>query len=130
MDVTLERQFARPISPPPNVDHNHKCTLWLFLQNPEFWDGLVADCAQNNQTLTMVYHVTYRKINIRKETSTSISVFSMASYLSMVALLIQQHWDRSDWLDLPFVALGFRLLQGGGEIVVKVAEYANITVAS
>lgn len=81
------------------------------------------------QTLTMVYHVTYRKINIRKETSTSISVFSMASYLSMVALLIQQHWDRSDWLDLPFVALGFRLLQGGGEVVVKVAEYANITVA-
>ncbi|KAJ4419647.1 hypothetical protein N0V82_004842 [Gnomoniopsis sp. IMI 355080] len=80
-------------------------------------------------TLTMVYHVTYRKINIRKETSTSISVFSMASYLSMVALLIQQHWDRSDWLELPFVALGFRLLQGGGEIVVKVAEYANITVS-
>ncbi|KAJ4386638.1 hypothetical protein N0V93_009536 [Gnomoniopsis smithogilvyi] len=80
-------------------------------------------------TLTMVYHITYRKINIRKETSTSISVFSMASYLSMVALLIQQHWDRSDWFDLPFVALGFRLLQGGGEVVVKVAEYANITVA-
>lgn len=99
-----------------------------LLQTSEPFDRVVTDCARH-QTLTMVYHITYRKINIRKETSTSISVFSMASYLSMVALLVQQHWDRSDWLELPFVALGFRLLQGGGDIVVKVAEYANITVA-
>lgn len=75
----------------------------------------------------MVYHITYRKINIRKETSISISVFSMASYLSMVALLIQQHWDRP-WLELPFVALGCRILRGGGEVVVTVAKYANITI--
>lgn len=81
----------------------------------------------NHQTLTMVYHITYRKINIRKETSISISVFSMASYLSMVALLIQQHWDRP-WLELPFVALGCRILRGGGEVVVTVAKYANITI--
>ncbi|KAK7740682.1 hypothetical protein SLS53_005150 [Cytospora paraplurivora] len=79
-------------------------------------------------TLTMVYHVTQRKINILKETSTSISVFSMASYISMVALLIQQHWDRTDWLELPFVALGVRLLRQGGEIVVSVAKHANITL--
>lgn len=76
----------------------------------------------------MVYHVTQRKINILKETSTSISVFSMASYISMVALLIQQHWDRTDWLELPFVALGVRLLQQGGEIVVSAAKHANITL--
>ena len=79
------------------------------------------------QTLTLVYHITQRKINILKETSTSISVFSMASYISMVALLIQQHWDR-DWFDLPFVALGYRLLRQGGELVVSVANFANITV--
>ncbi|KAK2600991.1 hypothetical protein N8I77_010476 [Diaporthe amygdali] len=78
-------------------------------------------------TLTLVYHITQRKINILKETSTSISVFSMASYISMVALLIQQHWDR-DWFDLPFVALGYRLLRQGGELVVSVANFANITV--
>ncbi|KAL1859701.1 hypothetical protein Daus18300_009420 [Diaporthe australafricana] len=78
-------------------------------------------------TLTFVYHITQRKINILKETSTSISVFSMASYISMVALLIQQHWDR-DWFDLPFVALGYRLLREGGELVVSVANFANITV--
>lgn len=79
------------------------------------------------QTLTFVYHITQRKINILKETSTSISVFSMASYISMVALLIQQHWDR-DWFDLPFVALGYRLLRQGGELVVSVANFANITL--
>lgn len=79
------------------------------------------------QTLTLVYHITQRKINILKETSTSISVFSMASYISMVALLIQQHWDR-DWFDLPFVALGYRLLRQGGELVVSVANFANITL--
>ncbi|KUI65656.1 N-glycosylation protein EOS1 [Cytospora mali] len=78
-------------------------------------------------TLTMVYHVTQRKINILKETSTSISVFSMASYISMVALLIEQHWDRTDWLELPFVALGVSILRQGGEIVVSVAKHANIT---
>lgn len=46
----------------------------------------------------------------------------------MVALLVQQHWDRNDWLELPFVALGYGILRGGGEVVVKVAKYANITV--
>lgn len=75
----------------------------------------------------MVYHVTQRKINILKETSISISVFSMASYISMVALLIQQHWDRTDWLELPFVALGVSMLRQGGEIVVNMAKHANIT---
>ncbi|ROV94196.1 hypothetical protein VSDG_05744 [Cytospora chrysosperma] len=79
-------------------------------------------------TLTLVYHITQRKINILKETSTSISVFSMASYISMVALLIQQHWARTDWLDLPFVALGVRILRQGGELIVNVAKQANITV--
>lgn len=76
----------------------------------------------------MVYHIIHRKINIRKEMSTSISVFSMASYISLLALLVQQHWDRTDWLELPFAALACRVLRGGGEIVVSVAKYANITV--
>lgn len=70
----------------------------------------------------------HRKINIRKEVSTSISVFSMASYVSLLALLVQQHWARADWLELPFVALACQIIRGGGEVVVRVAEYANITV--
>lgn len=101
----------------------------LVTGNMPRWAGwlLLMYTVYNHQTLTMVYHITYRKINIRKETSISISVFSMASYLSMVALLIQQHWDRP-WLELPFVALGCRILRGGGEVVVTVAKYANITI--
>ncbi|CAI4210987.1 unnamed protein product [Parascedosporium putredinis] len=45
--------------------------------------------------LTILYHITHQQITIRKETSTSINVFSIASFLSMVALLAllysQQH---------------------------------------
>lgn len=45
----------------------------------------------------MCYHITQRKINIQKETSTSINIFSIASFLSMVALLAHLHSDRSDY---------------------------------
>jgi hypothetical protein len=45
-------------------------------------------------TLTFCYHLTQRKINIRKETRASISVFSTASFISMVALLFQLHLSR------------------------------------
>lgn len=45
----------------------------------------------------MCYHITQRKINIQKETSTSINIFSIASYLSMVALLAHLHADRTDY---------------------------------
>ncbi|KAF4119836.1 N-glycosylation protein, partial [Geosmithia morbida] len=38
-------------------------------------------------TWTVCYHITHQKINIRKETSTSLNVFSIASYISMVTLL-------------------------------------------
>lgn len=37
--------------------------------------------------LTGLYHATQRRVNIRKETRLSISVFSVASFVSMVALL-------------------------------------------
>lgn len=82
----------------------------------------------SEQTLTLVYHIIHRKINIRKEMSTSISVFSMASYVSLLALLIQQHWARTDWLELPFIALACQIVKGGGEVVVRVAQYANISI--
>lgn len=52
----------------------------------------------------------------------------MASYVSLLALLIQQHCARTDWLELPFIALACQILRGGGELVVWVAKYANITM--
>lgn len=45
--------------------------------------------------LTAIYHTTQRKINIRKETNISISVFSIASFASMLCLLAQLHSDRA-----------------------------------
>ncbi|KKA27961.1 hypothetical protein TD95_001201 [Thielaviopsis punctulata] len=53
--------------------------------------------------LTGVYHVTHQKINIRKETITSINVFSIASSISMISLLIVTYAARSDLPDIPLV---------------------------
>lgn len=44
----------------------------------------------------MLYHLTHRKINIRKETSASINVFSIASFLSLCTLLLQLHLTRDN----------------------------------
>ena len=45
-------------------------------------------------SLTGLYHATQRKINIRRETSASMGVFAVASFVSMCALLVQLHWMR------------------------------------
>ena len=42
--------------------------------------------------LTACYQVTQRRVNIRKETRLSVSVFSYASFISMVALLVHSHY--------------------------------------
>ncbi|EEY15884.1 conserved hypothetical protein [Verticillium alfalfae VaMs.102] len=47
--------------------------------------------------------VIWRKINIRKETSTSINIFSIASFVSMVALLAHLHTSRLDYPDAPLL---------------------------
>jgi hypothetical protein len=54
-------------------------------------------------TLTGLYHVTQRKINIRKETRLSISVFSIASFISMVALLAAVQTGRPEWPRVPLM---------------------------
>ena len=61
------------------------------------------------QTLTGFYHLTQRKINIRKETSTSINVFSTASFLSMVALLAHTYTHQPDYPQMPMVAFAWKL---------------------
>lgn len=57
----------------------------------------------STQTLTVLYHITHQKINIRKETSTSINVFSIASYISMVTLLIHMLKYQPDYPTMPLV---------------------------
>lgn len=60
----------------------------------------------NEQTLTMCYHISHQKINIRKETSTSINVFSIASFISMVTLLGHVHSHQPDYPVMPVVTKG------------------------
>merc|ERR1712000_485452 len=57
-------------------------------------------------TLTVMYHITHQKINIRKETSTSINVFSIASFLSMVTLLAHMHLYTPQYPQIPLIASG------------------------
>ncbi|KAL2758418.1 hypothetical protein ACRALDRAFT_2025984 [Sodiomyces alcalophilus JCM 7366] len=50
-------------------------------------------------TLTVLYHITQRKINIQKETSTSINIFSIASFVSMITLLGHLHSNNPEYPD-------------------------------
>ncbi|KAL8417774.1 hypothetical protein RB594_001421 [Gaeumannomyces avenae] len=59
--------------------------------------------------LTAIYHTTQRKINIHKETSISISVFSIASFTSMLCLLAQLYLGRAaDYPTIPLISLANR----------------------
>jgi hypothetical protein len=53
------------------------------------------------QTLTFLYHITHPRLAILKETSLSISVFSIASFISMVSLLLQLHLTRENEPPVP-----------------------------
>lgn len=52
-------------------------------------------------TLTLLYHLTHPRLAILKETSLSISVFSIASFISMVSLLLQLHLTRANDPPVP-----------------------------
>ena len=62
------------------------------------------------QSLTVIYHLTQRKINIRKETSASISVFSIASFISMCSLLLQLHLARENDPMVPLFVIAKKVL--------------------
>ncbi|KAK8102881.1 hypothetical protein PG984_016027 [Apiospora sp. TS-2023a] len=73
-------------------------------------------------TLTACYHVSQRKINIRKETSASISIFSIASFISMASLLTHHHVNRLEYPDVPLFGVLQKAAELGGWIVVKVLD--------
>lgn len=76
-------------------------------------------------TLTGLYHLTQRKINIRKETRLSISVFSIASFISMCALLVQLHQaDRPDWPPVPLFEMAKRVLRWVVRLKGRVGDFA------
>ncbi|KZF20501.1 hypothetical protein L228DRAFT_270568 [Xylona heveae TC161] len=76
-------------------------------------------------TLTVLYHVTQHRSNIKRETSASIGVFSIASFISMVALLILLHLAREDNLAIPLLQLVRKLLKF---IVKTLARRFNVEV--
>lgn len=53
--------------------------------------------------MTICYHITHQKINIRKETSTSVNVFSFASYISMITLLAHMHTYQFEYPVMPVI---------------------------
>ncbi|EFX03134.1 hypothetical protein CMQ_3063 [Grosmannia clavigera kw1407] len=79
-------------------------------------------------TLTALYHVTQRKINIRKETSISISVFSGASFISMVSLLAQLYWDRPEYADVPVISIAYCVCTEVARIAGNLFDIGNITM--
>lgn len=68
----------------------------------------------------MCYHISHQRINIRKETSTSVNVFSIASYLSMVALLAHMLVLQPDYPTMPVVVHGRRLYDDAVHYIAQV----------
>lgn len=60
------------------------------------------------QILTLLYHLTQRKINIKKETKASLSVFSIASFISMSSLLLQLHLSRENEPEIPLFVMIYK----------------------
>lgn len=92
--------------------------------------------------LTGLYHLTQRKINIRKETRLSISVFSVASFVSMVSLLATVHLQgaaggggavasrsrqqqQAEWPRVPVVEMARAALEAAGRAREKVREWGG-----
>ncbi|KAI1362425.1 N-glycosylation protein-domain-containing protein [Xylaria arbuscula] len=71
--------------------------------------------------LTACYHFTQRKVPIRKETFTSIRVFSITSFISMVALLLDMNVTRGfPDTNIPLVSIVKTVAEITGRIVVKI----------
>ncbi|KAI1325671.1 N-glycosylation protein-domain-containing protein [Xylariaceae sp. FL0255] len=71
--------------------------------------------------LTACYHYTQRKIPIHKETSVSISVFSIASFISMLALLLRASaTGRVDIEQIPLVTITRKAAKIGVYLLIKI----------
>ncbi|EFW18484.1 conserved hypothetical protein [Coccidioides posadasii str. Silveira] len=75
--------------------------------------------------LTLLYHLTQRKINIKKETAASLSVFSIASFISMCSLLLQLHLSRENEMEIPLFILGKKVWGIVAEKMVVVEHLRN-----
>ncbi len=53
----------------------------------------------------MLYHLTHRSINIKKETSASVGVFFIVSFISLCTLLLQLHLTRENDPVVPLFSM-------------------------
>ncbi|KAJ5594460.1 uncharacterized protein N7459_000668, partial [Penicillium hispanicum] len=68
----------------------------------------VADLV-SMQTLTFVYHATQNHATIKRETTASLLVVSVASFLSMSSLLLQLHLTRENEPEVPVFVITRKL---------------------
>ncbi|KAF2089963.1 hypothetical protein K490DRAFT_35509, partial [Saccharata proteae CBS 121410] len=65
-------------------------------------------------TLTILYHVTHRHVNIRRETRAAVRAFWLSSFISLLLLLAQLHISRATYESIPLVdhakRVGYRIL--------------------
>ncbi|KAL7822772.1 N-glycosylation domain-containing protein [Trichoderma gracile] len=100
-----------------------RTSLWLSSPRSRKTSTSSENRIANNfslQSLTICYHVTHQKINIRKETITSVNVFSIASYLTMVVLLAHMQMYQPDYPTMPIVTTTNRLWQSGKRLVASI----------
>jgi hypothetical protein len=57
------------------------------------------------QTLTFLYHATQNRAMIKRETTASISVLSVASFVSLNLILLQLHLTRDNEPEVPAFAV-------------------------
>lgn len=93
--------------------------LFFLSSSPRYPNGT----DHPHQTLTVAYHTTQRHINIRRETRETISIFSLASFISMACLLIQLHLSRVDTAPVPPI---FQLLGRAWELGIEVLRRTGL----
>ncbi|KAI5300083.1 hypothetical protein KEM56_002744, partial [Ascosphaera pollenicola] len=75
--------------------------------------------------LTFTYHISQRQINIKKETSASLSVFSIASFISMSALLLQLHLTRENEPEVPIFTFMGKVMSVAAKIIARYGVIAD-----
>ncbi|KAF7563898.1 hypothetical protein G7046_g224 [Stylonectria norvegica] len=94
---------------------------WIGIATTYAVHELTLIC-KHTQTLTVMYHITHQKINIRKETSTSVNVFSIASFISMVSLLAHMHLYTPGYPQIPAIASAQHAWEEASRRVTQVAQ--------
>ena len=78
-------------------------------------------------TLTVAYHTTQRRINIRRETRATVGIFSIASFISMACLLVQLHLSRLHMMPLaPIFQIIGKVLRFSVKVGKALARWSNL----